>query len=113
MAGLRSGRRPESRYTTSSDSTPTLYPDHYVHGFGEAWTQVIETWRSHDGKSPGPAGCADRLHVETHVIEGRDVFLTDDGPLLVMCRRLRDEHNIPVVAMRLADYLETHKREPA
>ena len=48
----------------------------------------------------------DGWHVETHVMEGRDVFLTDDTPLLAMCRRLRDEYNLPVTAMRPAEYLE-------
>jgi hypothetical protein len=34
------------------------------------------------------------------------VFLTDDKRLLTMCRRLREEHGFPIVAMRLSDYLE-------
>jgi hypothetical protein len=81
-----------------------LYPGQFVAGFSEAWNKVIATWRSHEGKPPQ---MADRMHVETHVLEGRDVFLSNDRPLRVMCRRLREEHGFPVVAMGLEEFLET------
>jgi hypothetical protein len=42
--------------------------------------------------------------------DGRDVFITDDKRLLVMCRRLREEHGFPIVAMRIADYLDERRR---
>jgi rRNA-processing protein FCF1 len=45
-------------------------------------------------------------------MEGRDVFLTDDRPLRVMCRRLREEHGVPVVAMSLAEYLNRRPETP-
>ena len=35
--------------------------------------------------------------------EGRDVFITNDGSLRAMCRRLRDEHNVPVTALPLEE----------
>jgi hypothetical protein len=76
-----------------------LFVGHYVAGFAEAWDGIVATWRSHEGKPPK---LADGFHVETHVIEERKVFVTDDGPLLAMCRRLRDEHGIPLEAMKLA-----------
>jgi hypothetical protein len=80
-----------------------LFPGRYVEGFGEAWSVVVEDWRSHERKPPtGP----DRFHVETHVVERRDVFLTGDRALLVMCRRLTEEHGFPITAMTVADYLE-------
>jgi hypothetical protein len=88
---------------------PNLFPGAYVPGFGEAWTEVVATWRSHEWKPPQGE---DRFHVETHVMEGRDVFLTDDRPLRVMCRRLREEHGVPVVAMSLAEYLNRRTETP-
>lgn len=39
----------------------------------------------------------------------RDVFLTDDRPLLVMCRRFREEHDIAIEAMSSSDYLARRK----
>jgi hypothetical protein len=43
------------------------------------------------------------------VLEERDFFITDDLALLTMCRRLRDEHEIPVEAMSVGDYLASRK----
>jgi hypothetical protein len=80
-----------------------LFPGQYVNGFSEAWCAVLDSWRTDEAKRPGDK---DRWHVETHILEGADVFITDDRPLLVMCRRLREDHAIPVVAMRLEEYLE-------
>jgi hypothetical protein len=76
---------------------------HYVEGFVEAWAEISTGWP----KAPGPA---DRFHVETHLADGRDVFITDDKRLLTMCRRLREEHGFPIVAMGLADYLERRRQ---
>jgi hypothetical protein len=90
-----------SEVTFPSDN---LFPGAYVDGFAEAWDTVVATWRSHEGKPPQ---IGDRFHVQTHVHEQRDVFLTDDRPLLVMCRRLREEHGVPIVAMGLVDYMDS------
>ena len=76
----------------------------YVEGFPDAWAQVASTWPSHEGKAPGDA---DRFHAETHLLEGRSVFITDDRALLVMCNRLRDEHGFAIEAMSLAEYLDS------
>jgi len=70
---------------------PDLFPGHHVEGFPEACA----------GSSPGHA---DRFHVETHIADGRDLFITDDAKLLALCARLR-EQGFPIVAMRLGDYL--------
>src|SRR5919198_4776137 len=83
---------------------PNLIPGAYVAGFAEAWDALVAGWRSHEGKPPG---LGDRFHVETHVLQKRDVFLTDDRPLLLMCRRLSNEHGIPIVATGLMEYLES------
>jgi hypothetical protein len=80
-----------------------LFPGAYVEGFVDAWDAVVASWRTHESSPPQ---LGDRFHVETHVLEHRDVFVTDDQPLLVMCRRLRNEHGVPVVAMGLAEYLD-------
>jgi hypothetical protein len=81
-----------------------LIPGAFVDGFAEAWEAVVVSWRTHEWKPPQ---IGDRFHVETHVLERRDVFITDDRPLLVMCRRLREEHRVPIVAMGLVEYLDS------
>jgi hypothetical protein len=96
-----------SEVTYPSDD---LFPGSYVEGFSEAWADVVATWRSHEGKPPEGA---DRFHVQTHVFHGRDVFLTDDRSLRAMCRRLCDEHSIPVVALSPAEYLEARSARHA
>jgi hypothetical protein len=68
----------------------------------EAWNEIVDDWRPHEGKPPGPE---DRFHVETHVSQQRDVFLTADRSLLVMCRRLRSGDELPIVAMTVIEYL--------
>jgi hypothetical protein len=73
-----------SEHTYPSD---TLFVGAFVEGFPEAWQQEVARWPSHEGKPPG---VADRFHAETHVLERRDVFITDDRSLLRMCCRLRD-----------------------
>jgi len=78
-----------------------------VPGFADAWNHVVATWRSHEWKPPT---LPDRFHVETHVLEGRDFFITDDRPLLAMCRRLRVEHGISIEAVTVADYLARVRR---
>jgi len=99
-----SARRPKLAYASEvTYPSKNLFPGHFVAGFADAWNDVAANWRSHEWTPPG---LADRFHIETHVIEGRDVFLTADQPLRVMCRRLRDEHGINVVAMGLVEYLE-------
>jgi len=76
-----------------------LIPGHHVEGFAEACELIAKDWP----RAPGPA---DRLHVETHLVEGRDVFITDDRRLLAMCGRLHEEHGFAIVAMTVGDYLE-------
>jgi hypothetical protein len=71
-------------------------------GFRAAWDAVLATWKSHEGAMPSDT---DALHVESHLLERRDVFITDDRDLLVMCRRLAEEHSLPLVARPLAEYV--------
>jgi hypothetical protein len=78
-----------------------------VEDFREAWQQTLDTWRTHES---GPPGDKDLWHAETHVNEKADVLITDDGPLRVMCRRLCDEHDIPIAARGLEEYLEGRSR---
>jgi predicted nucleic acid-binding protein len=79
------------------------FPGHHVEGFVEAWATIAENWP----KAPGPA---DRFHVETHMVEGRDVFITDDKRLLKMCRLLSDRHGFSIEAMPLGDYFARRPR---
>jgi hypothetical protein len=81
----------------------TLFPGAYVKGLDAAWDAVVADWKPDEGKPPQPR---DRLHVESHVLRKRDVFITDNKSLLVMCRRLRDEHGIAVEATSLGDYID-------
>jgi hypothetical protein len=80
-----------------------LIVGHYVKGFAEACDLIAKEWP----KAPGPA---DRFHVETHMVERQDVFITDDKRLLTMCRRLNRDHGFSIVAMGLNDYLERRRR---
>jgi hypothetical protein len=71
----------------------------------KAWDTILVDWKTHEGSPPGDR---DALHVETHVMEKRDVFITDDRALRAMCRRLRDE-GIEINAMCLAQYLDSRR----
>jgi hypothetical protein len=84
---------------------PNLLPGAVVPDFRNAWEAVLATWNG-----PGSqADDRDALHVETHVHEKRDVLITEDRGMRTMCRRLREEHEIDVVAMSLEDYLERQR----
>jgi hypothetical protein len=83
-----------------------LIVGHYVKGFPEAWDAIAAGWAN----SPGGA---DRFHTETHLADKRDVFITDDKRLLVMCGQLREEHGFPIVAMPIGDYLDKRRRSRA
>jgi hypothetical protein len=89
-----------SEVTFPSES---LHLGHVVHGFREAWDNIISDWRSHEGKPPKKK---DRMHIETHIAAERDVFVTDDGPLQIMCRRLREEQAFPITAKGLGEFLD-------
>ena len=78
-------------------------PGAAVEGFRDSWDAIISTWKTHEGAPPGNE---DALHVETHILEGRDVFVTDDRGLRAMCRRLDFEYSLPVVARSLEEYFE-------
>jgi len=77
------------------------YPGAGVTGFHTTWAAVIADWTGPGGRP----NSGDALHVETHVLMRRDVFVTDDRGLVTMCRRLL-EREVAVVAMTLTDYLE-------
>jgi hypothetical protein len=98
---------PQLAYLSSATfPSPTLLPGFVVKGFGNAWQAVFDSWRTHDSRPADHAGSPDRFHVETHVITRRRIFITNDRPLRVMCRRLREEHGFAIVAMELGDYLD-------
>ena len=69
-------------------------PGASVEGFGEAWKAIAADWNG-PGRRPE---ATDALHIETHVLEKRDVFITDDEGLRTMCRRLHDEADIAIEA---------------
>jgi hypothetical protein len=103
--------RPTRQVARVSEATypgPDLIVGHYVAGFVEAWEQIAENW-------PNAPGAADRMHVETHIVEGRAVLITDDRRLLTMCGRLRDDYGFAVEAMTLGEYVSgrvTQGRRP-
>jgi hypothetical protein len=77
----------------------TLVPGHGFPELHPAWDAVSADWRG-PGTKPNSN---DRMHVETHLLEGRDLFVTDDKGLLTMCQRLRDEHDVAIHATRLEE----------
>jgi hypothetical protein len=81
-----------------------LFPGAYVEGFGKAWGRIAA---SRPESNRWPPRLPDRYHVETHVHQGRNVFVTDDQPLLEMCQRLKEDEGIPIVAMGLVEYVES------
>ena len=78
-----------------------LLPGAYVDGFPEAWDAIAANWRG-PGTRPGNF---DRWYVESHLLNGRDVFLTDDVGSRTICTRLRDEYGFPIYAESLRDYV--------
>jgi hypothetical protein len=95
-----------SEVTFPSDN---LYPGYYVGGFDRAWDQVATTWKTHQGSCPG---AVDRWYVESHIAAKRNVLLTNDRALQVMCDRLRTKHQLPVQAEGLTEYIarRAHRR---
>lgn len=77
-----------------------LFPGAFVPGFGAAWAAVL----AQTGAQPRKRD-VDALHVESHLLEERDVFITDDDWLLRACQRLADDHGLALVAMSLGGYL--------
>ncbi len=80
----------------------TLYLGYYVEGFDEAWHQVVATWKTHQGRCPGDT---DRWYVESHIAGHRDVLITDDRALQIMCDHLLTEHRLPVHSEGLSTYI--------
>jgi hypothetical protein len=76
-------------------------PGAYVEAFQEAWNAIAADWNG-PGRCPGHS---DRWYVESHFLDGRDVFLTDDLGLSTMCDRLRKEHGFAIHAESLKDYV--------
>lgn len=93
-----------ARLSSVTLPSTTLLPGAYVKGFSEARTQVLSTWKTHEG---APPGSSDYWHVETHLLWKRDVFITDDRALRNMCHRLRAEYDLQIVAVSLSDYMES------
>ena len=78
-----------------------LLPGAYVDGFDDVWNAIAADWHG-PGKRPGDF---DRWYVESHLLGGRDVLLTDDLGLETMCDRLRNEHNFHIHAESLRGYI--------
>jgi hypothetical protein len=74
---------------------------HFVEGFDQAWSAVAAGWKTHQGKLPG---AADRWYVESHLLAGNDVLVTDDRALRAMCDRLRVEHGLEVDSESLVSF---------
>jgi hypothetical protein len=90
-----------------------FYLDTAEESLTKVWDSVCATWRSdRDGK--GPPGAPDAWHLETHVREKRDVFLTNDGEksggVLSAVERLNDEHGFAIKAMRLEEFIASRQQ---
>jgi hypothetical protein len=81
-----------------------LFPGHFVEGFAEAWSAVAADWKTHQGALPG---AADRWYVESHLLAGNDILVTDDRALRAMCHRLRAEHGLNIASESLGDFAGT------
>lgn len=79
-----------------------LYPGTVVPGFRKDWATVLRDWRTNEGAPPKPP---DDFHIEAHLLDQRDVFLTRDRGLRAMCQRLQNEFSYPINAMTAEEYL--------
>lgn len=76
--------------------SPNLYPGNYDLKLAKAMRQVS-------------IGDKDAWHVETHYVEGRDVFITDDDRLKRRVKRLNSEHGFEITVMCLEEYIEARR----
>lgn len=79
-----------------------LFPGQFVAGFDETWNVIAADWKTHQGRCPGGE---DRWYVESHLLAGNDVLVTDDRALRAMCDRLSVEHGLTVVAESLNEFV--------
>lgn len=73
-----------------------LLPGQVVPAFQKDWDAALAAWRTHEGPMPR---YPDNLHLETHILEDRDVFITRDRGLLVMSGRLNELFGYSIEAM--------------
>ncbi|MFN8224150.1 MAG: hypothetical protein U0R50_12990 [Gaiellales bacterium] len=78
---------------------PNTFPGVAAPEVGEQWRIELARWRTHEGAPPGDG---DLVHAESHVALRRDIFVTNDQPLLLMCDRLLAA-GIPLRALRAED----------
>jgi len=78
-----------------------LFPGHFVSGFDEAWNAIAANWKTHQGACPG---AEDRWYVESHLLAGNDVLVTDDRALRAMCERLGAEDGLAIGAESLTEF---------
>jgi hypothetical protein len=92
-----------ARLSDATFPSEELFPGQVVAGFEEAWAAIAATWKTSDGKAAPDH--PDDFHIEAHLLEGRDIFITADRALRETCRRLGEEHGIEVEAMTVGEYL--------
>jgi hypothetical protein len=78
-----------------------------VPGFADAWNKMAASW-STDRMGKRPPEPTDGLHVETHLMSGRDVFVSRDAPLIKMCERLRDGCGWSIDAVGIVEYVSRY-----
>lgn len=76
---------PVSRFGPATAFGPGLVFGRVVPEFWEAWDYEVATWPTHERASPGDK---DRWQVESHLLSGSDVFVTDDKSLRKMCKQM-------------------------
>jgi hypothetical protein len=91
-----------ARLSDATIPSDELFPGQVVEDFEEAWIKIIETWKTSDGKAPEHP---DDFHLEAHLLDSPDIFVTADRALREMCRRLNQEHGIKVNATTVPEYL--------
>ncbi|MBO9531746.1 MAG: hypothetical protein J7513_02110 [Solirubrobacteraceae bacterium] len=91
------------RFGPATQLAPDLKFGSTADGFWDAWTVEVERWPTHVNAAPNREDC---WHVESHVVDGADVFVTDDQPVLDMCSRLA-AHGFVIQAATLAEFVES------
>ena len=98
-----------ARVSAVTYPSETLFPGAFSESLISAWDTVIATWETHRSRKPE---VPDRWHVETHLVAGRSLLLTNDEPLVRMCQRLEAEHGLPIRAMNVEDYMKQRGTRP-
>lgn len=98
-----------SRLTEETYPASNLYLGYVDEELEHDWFATVESWPTHLGKPPGRI---DFLHIESHVMDKRSVFLTRDKPLREMCGLLEAKGHGPIGAVAPEIFLQNFPARP-